>query len=90
MQVIYFFLVTISSTSLLQLFNNGLLIESFGMALVTLVYFFFIQKPEEMVDAATDTLNHAAFQRMLRYNLAVEKSFYCITIFILHVPKESK
>ena len=75
MQVIYFFLVTISSTSLLQLFNNGLLIESFGMALVTLVYFFFIQKPEEMMDASTETLNHSALQRMLRYNLAIGHKF---------------
>ena len=82
MQIMYFFLMTISSTALIQLFNVGLLIESFGMALVTLVYFFFIQKPEEMVDAATDTLNQSALQRMLRYNLAVGREFYCVTIFI--------
>ena len=82
MQIMYFFLVTISVTALIQLFNVGLLIESFGMSLVTLVYFFFIQKPEEMVDASTDTLNQAALQRMLRYNLAVNRKFYCIAIFI--------
>jgi len=82
LQIIYFFLVTISSTALLQLFNNGLLIESFGMALVTLVYFFFIQKPEEMMDASTETLNHSALQRMLRYNLAVGHKFTCLTIYI--------
>ena len=82
MQIMYFFLVTISVTALIQLFNVGLLIESFGMSLVTLVYFFFIQKPEEMVDSSCDTLNQSAFQRMLRYNLAVGRKFYCITIFI--------
>ncbi len=82
MQIMYFYIVTISVTALAQLFKYGLLIESFGMSLVTLVYFFFIQKPEEMVDASTDTLNHAAFQRMLRYNFTVGKKFYCITIYI--------
>ena len=82
MQILYFYFVTISATALAQLFSYGLLIESFGMALVTLVYFFFIQKPEEMVDASTDTLNQAAFQRMLRYNLTVGRKFVCITIFI--------
>ena len=82
MQIMYFFLVTISVTALMQLFNVGLLIESFGMSLVTLVYFFFIQKPEEMVDASTDTLNQSALQRMLRYNFTVNRKFYCITIFI--------
>lgn len=81
-QILYFFIVTISATALMQLFNNRLLIESFGMSLVTLVYFFFIQKPEEMVDASTDTLNHAALQRMLRYNLAVGRKFTCVTIYI--------
>lgn len=82
MQIMYFFLITISSTALIQLFNYGLLIESFGMALVTLVYFFFIQKPEELVDASTDTLNNPALLRMLRYNLAVERKFYCVVIYI--------
>ncbi len=81
-QILYFFVVTISATALMQLFNNRLLIESFGMSLVTLVYFFFIQKPEEMVDASTDTLNHAALQKMLRYNLAVGRKFTCVTIYI--------
>ncbi len=82
LQMLYFYFVTIAVTALSQLFNYGLLIESFGMSLVTLVYFFFIQKPEEMVDSSTDTLNNAAFQRMLRYNLTVEKEFNCITIYI--------
>ena len=82
MQILYFFFVTISSTALLQLFNYGLLIESFGMSLVTLVYFFFIQKPEELVDASTDTLNQSALQRMLRYYLAVGRKFSCVTIYI--------
>ena len=81
-QILYFFVVTISATALLQLFNSRLLTESFGMSLVTLVYFFFIQKPEEMVDSSTDTLNHSALQRMLRYNLAVGRNFTCVTIYI--------
>lgn len=82
MQIIYFFLVTVLATALLQLFHYGLLIESFGISLVTLVYFFFVQKPEELVDSSTDTLNQAALQRMLRYTLAVGRNFYCIAIYI--------
>ena len=82
MQVMYFFVVTVSGTSLLQLFNIGMLIEAFGMSLVTLVYFFFIQKPEEMVDSSTDCLNNSAMQRMLGYNLAMGRKFSCITIYI--------
>ena len=82
LQIVYFFVITTSSMALLQLFNPGLLIESFGLSLVTLVYFFFIQKPEEMMDASTDTLNQSALQRMLRYNLAVGRNYTCVTIYI--------
>ena len=82
MQVFYFFFLVITATSGLQLINCSLLLESFGMALVTLVYFFFIQKPEEMLDVATDTLNQAALQRVLRYNLTVNRPFTCITIYV--------
>ena len=82
MQIMYFFLVTISITSFTQLINSELLIESFGMALVTLVYFFYIQKPEEMVDASTDTLNQSALLRMVRYNLTVRRKIYCIAVYI--------
>ena len=82
LQIIFFYALTTSFMALLQLFNPGLLIESFGLSLVTLVYFFFIQKPEEMMDASTDTLNHSALQRMLRYNLAVGRKFSCVTMYI--------
>lgn len=82
LQIIFFYAVTTSFMALLQLFNPGLLIESFGLSIVTLVYFFFIQKPEEMMDASTDTLNHSALQRMLRYNLTVGRKFTCVTIYI--------
>ena len=82
LQIIFFYALTTSFMALLQLFNPGLLIESFGLSIVTLVYFFFIQKPEEMMDASTDTLNHSALQRMLRYNLTVGRKFTCVTMYI--------
>lgn len=82
LQIIFFYALTTSFMALLQLFNPGLLIETFGLSIVTLVYFFFIQKPEEMMDASTDTLNHSALQRMLRYNLTVGRKFTCVTMYI--------
>ena len=49
LQVIHFFIFTITFTAFLQFFNYGLLVEAFGMSLVTLVYFFFLQKPLKLV-----------------------------------------
>ena len=82
MQILYFYVVTISATALIQLFRYGLLIESFGMSLVTLVYFFFIQKPEELLDTSTYTLNQAALLRTLRYNIGLCKKFSAIAIYV--------
>ena len=82
MQILYFYVIAIASTALIQLFRYGLLIESFGMSLVTLVYFFFIQKPEELLDTATYTLNQTALFRTLRYNLGLNKKFSCIAMYI--------
>lgn len=82
MQIQHFYLITITFTGLLQFFNFGLLIESFGMALATLVYFFFVQKPEELVDISTDTLNQTALTRTIRYNFTVKADFTCAAIYI--------
>ncbi len=82
MQILYFYMITISATSLIQLFRYGLLIESFGMSLATLVYFFFIQKPEELLDTSTYTLNQAALLRTLHYQLGLDKKFSCIAIYV--------
>ena len=81
-QIVNFYLISIAITSLLQLIKPDLLIESFGMSLATLVYFFFIQKPEELVDVATDTLNHTALLRRFKYNLTVKKPFSCIALYV--------
>jgi EAL domain-containing protein (putative c-di-GMP-specific phosphodiesterase class I)/GGDEF domain-containing protein len=81
-QIVNFYVISIAITSLMQLMHSELLIESFGMVLATLVYFFFIQKPEELVDVSTDTLNQTALLRRLRCNLTVKQSFSCIALYV--------
>ena len=81
-QIVNFYVISIAITSLMQFIKPELMIESFGMALATLVYFFFIQKPEELVDVATDTLNQTALIRRFRYNLSVKQPFSCIALYV--------
>ncbi len=81
-KIMFYYIVTTSTTALMQLFNQGLLTDSFGMACATLVYFFFIQKPEELLDTVTGTLNQTALLRSLRYSLASRKCFSCIAIYV--------
>ncbi|MCR5766292.1 MAG: EAL domain-containing protein [Treponema sp.] len=81
-QIIFFYSIALLLSSIMQLMHYGLLIESFGMSLVTLVYFFFIQKPEELVDSNTETLNSVAFQRFVKHNITGTPDFSCISIFI--------
>ena len=81
-QIMVYYVLTTSATGLMQLFKQGLLTDAFGMAGATLVYFFFIQKPEELLDTVTGTLNQTALLRGLRYNLAARRSFSCIAIYV--------
>ena len=80
--VMVYYVVTTSMMGLMQLFHQGLLTDSFGMACATLVYFFFIQKPEELLDTVTGTLNHTALLRTLRNSLAAGRTFTCVAIYV--------
>ena len=81
-KIMFYYVVTTSATALMQLFHQGLLTDSFGMACATLVYFFFIQKPEELLDTVTGTLNQTALLRALRYSLAARRHFSCVAVYV--------
>ena len=78
--MLYAYAVSVVLTVLLQLSKTGLLIQCFGMALASLVFFFFVQKPEEVVDSITSILNQTGFRRIASYNFSKENEFTCIAI----------
>lgn len=61
---LHIYLTGIVLSVLAQLLFENLLIECFGIAVCTIIFFFYIQRPEEVIDAVTDSFNYNAFSRM--------------------------
>jgi len=80
--LLYFYVITVLLGYLLQLLIRGLLVERFGIALATLVYFFYIQRPEEVVDSVTGSLNQTGFVRMTGQNFRNNKKFTAIFVIL--------
>lgn len=80
--LLYFYVIVVIIGYLLQLLIRGLLVERFGIALASLVYFFYIQRPEEVVDSVTGSLNQTGFIRMTAQNFRNNKRFTGIFIIL--------
>jgi len=80
--LLYFYVIAVLVGYFLQLMVRGLLVERFGIALATLVYFFYIQRPEEVVDSVTGSLNQTGFVRMTGQNFRNNKKFTGIFIVL--------
>lgn len=78
--LLYFYVIAVIIGYFLQLVIRGLLVERFGIALASLVYFFYIQKPEEVVDSVTGALNQTGFIRITTQNFRNKKKFTGIFI----------
>ncbi|WP_027728526.1 EAL domain-containing protein [Treponema sp. C6A8] len=70
----------------LQLTFESLLIESFGIAVATMAFLFYIQKPEDFIDYLTGLYNQNAFIKLMQYKFSTETPYVCLAIIIDDVP----
>ena len=70
----------------LQLLFESLLIESFGIAVATMAFLFYIQRPEDFIDYLTGLYNQNAFLKLMHYKLSVDSPCVCIALIIDDVP----
>ncbi len=80
--LLYFYVLVVIFGYILQLLIRGLLVERFGIALASLVYFFYIQRPEEVVDSVTGSLNQTGFVRMTTQSFRNNRKFTGIFIIL--------
>lgn len=71
---------------ILQLIFESLLIESFGIAVATMAFLFYIQRPEDFIDYLTGLYNQNAFLKLMHYKLSTDSSCVCIALIIDDVP----
>ena len=70
----------------LQLLFESLLIESFGIAVATMAFLFYIQRPEDFIDYLTGLYNQNAFLKLMHYKFSVDSPCVCIALIIDDVP----
>lgn len=75
--------IIISMTSVLvQLLIPSILIQSFGIAICIMLIYSNIQRPQELENTETNTLNDIAFKQMLNARFAGNNLFYIVVIHI--------
>lgn len=70
----------------LQLTFESLLIESFGIAVATMAFLFYIERPENFIDYLTGLYNQNAFLKYLHYKLSTDSPCVCVALIIDDVP----
>ncbi len=80
MFLIYAGIVVLSVT--LQLIFPSLLIESFGIAVATMAFLFYIQRPEDFIDYLTGLYNQNSFIKLMQYNYTAEIPCVCIALIV--------
>lgn len=69
-------------TIVLQFFFPELLVECFGVSLASLVFMFYIQRPEEVLDGVTDCFNQTAFARLVTQQISSSENLTCISVIL--------
>lgn len=70
----------------LQLAFESLLIECFGIAVATMAFLFYIQKPEDFIDYLTGLYNQNAFIKLMQFKFSTETPCVCVALIIDDVP----
>lgn len=79
-RMLYAYVLVVVFTVILQLVKYGLFVECFGMATASLVFFIYIQRPEEYIDSITGSFNQTGFKGIVDYKISLESNFTCIVI----------
>jgi len=82
LKLLVLYVLTLIITSLLQFFNYGLMIDTFGMSLVMLAYFINIQKYNDWVDPVTKIFNQRSFIKEIDHISVAKAEYACVSVVI--------
>lgn len=81
-RLLFFYILLVMGGVVIQIFCYGLLLTCFSIALASLIFFFYVQKPEEVIDSITGSFNQTAFIKMTSHYFEKDIQFTCISIFL--------
>ncbi|MCR4579561.1 MAG: EAL domain-containing protein [Treponema sp.] len=80
--VLYLCAILAFMAVLIQFFIPSIAIESLVLALAALIFFFYMQNPEEVLDGVTRIFNQIAFARITNRYFAKNIPFTCVSVLI--------
>lgn len=69
-------------TVMIQLFHPEILVQYFGMSLASLVFLFYIQRPEEVLNSVTECFNQTAFARIVTQQIHSSQNLTVFSIIL--------
>lgn len=76
--LLFGYIVVVFATVMIQLFYPEILVQYFGMSLASLVFLFYVQRPEEVLNCVTDCFNQTAFVRIVTQQIRTNQN---VTVF---------
>ena len=74
--------VTLTACCVAIQVTTGILIELFGLTVVALFFYQFIQRPEDVLDSATGVFNQIGFVRVTGTLFSKKQRFACVSVII--------
>lgn len=81
-RLLYFYVSLVFVGVIIQMYCYGLLLTCFAISLASLIFFFYVQKPEEVLDSITGAFNQTGFIKMTEHYFEKDNKFTCISILL--------
>lgn len=80
--LLFIYIILVFLTVVLQLYFPNILVQCFGMSITSLVFFIYIQRPEEVLNSVTELFNQTAFAKVVTQEIASYNKVTCISIIL--------
>ncbi len=81
-RVVFCYIGIVTAAIVIQFFNYGLFVQCFAISIALLMFFFYIQRPEKVLDSITDALNQVSFFKKVDQMLSRNNNFTCIALML--------
>ncbi|MCR5188413.1 MAG: EAL domain-containing protein [Treponema sp.] len=80
--VVFLYIGIVAVAITIQLFKYGLFVQSFAISIALLMFFFYIQRPEKVLDSITEILNQVSFFKKIDQMFSHNNNFTCIALIL--------
>ena len=82
LRVVFCYLGIVLFSVFIQYRYYGMFVQCFAISVALLMFFFYIQRPEKVLDSITDTLNQVSFFKKVDQMFSRNNSFTCLVLIL--------